>query len=187
MKHTTIIMILKFLFYGLIGWSGEIIFTGAGSLLIGSLKLSGHTYLWMFPIYGLAVFLEPVHKRIRSLPWIIRGTILAGIILLAEYLCGWMLRFTIGICPWDYSLASRYMVDGLIRLDYFPVWFMTGLLFEKINNFINRIQISYSLAGNLNEDQNAMIILLKDGQDFLASSLTLRRSKRFITTMFRND
>ena len=34
-------------------------------------------------------------------------------------------------CPWDYS-KSPLNVNGLIRLDYAPLWFGAGLLFEKI-------------------------------------------------------
>lgn len=140
--HTKI-MLIKFLLYGFMGWIGEILFTGAGSMLAGSLQLTGHTYLWMFPIYGLAVFLEPMHDRIRSMPWMVRGTVWAGVFFIIEYLSGWVLKLLIGVCPWDYSLASPYMLDGLIRLDYFPVWFITGLLFEKIHDFLNRLQITY--------------------------------------------
>ena len=35
------------------------------------------------------------------------------------------------ICPWDYS-SSQIQYKGLIRADYAPLWFLTGLLFEKI-------------------------------------------------------
>jgi len=130
----------------------------------------------MFPIYGLAVFLELVYKRIRCSPLIIRGIIWAGIIFFIEYLSGWILKITIGICPWDYSLYSRYTLDGFIRLDYFPIWFATGLLFEKVSDFLNRLQVSYSLAGKPNEEQNGRIILFKDGEDFLASFLKFHKS-----------
>lgn len=160
-------MIVKFLCYGVIGWIIEIIYTGSGSLLVGSLKLTGHTYLWMLPIYGCAVFLEPFYERMRSSPWIVRGILWAGIIFLVEYLSGWILQTTIGVCPWDYSLYSRYTLDGFIRLDYFPIWFMSGLLFEKISNFLNRIQVTYTFSGITNGNDN--FILLKDGEDFLSS------------------
>ncbi len=140
-------MLIRFLLYGFMGWIGEILFTGTGSLLAGSLKLTGHTYLWMFPIYGLAVFLEPMHNRVRSMPWLVRGTIWAGLCFMIEYLTGWFLKLTIGVCPWDYSYASLYMLDGFIRLDYFPVWFATGMLFEKIHDFLCRLKIIYIPEG----------------------------------------
>ena len=33
--------------------------------------------------------------------------------------------------PWDYS-GVPHQYKGIIRLDYLPVWFLTGLFFEKI-------------------------------------------------------
>ncbi|MGI6413076.1 MAG: putative ABC transporter permease [Syntrophomonadaceae bacterium] len=133
-------MIRRFLLYGLIGWIAEIIFTGLSSLLEGSIRLTGYTYLWMFPIYGMAVFLEPIHDRIRQSPWPVRGTIWAGAIFTIEYVTGWLLSVTIGVCPWDYSGLTRYSVDGFIRLDFFPVWFIAGLIFERIHDYLDTIR-----------------------------------------------
>jgi uncharacterized membrane protein len=96
-------MVIRFILYGFLGWILEIIFTGSGSLLRGSISLTGYTYLWMFPIYGLAVFLEPIHDGIRKAPWPIRGLIWAALILVIEYLSGWILIQLIGFCPWDYT------------------------------------------------------------------------------------
>ena len=152
--------------------------------MAGSLKLSGYTYLWMLPIYGLAVFLEPVYQQIRSSPWIVRGIIWAGVIFFIEYLSGWILKSIVGVCPWDYSIYSHYALDGFIRLDYFPIWFMSGLLFEKISNFLNRIQVTYSLAGMPEDEQSASIILLKNGEDFL--SPFLRESNNETSSFYEN-
>ena len=58
----------RFLIYGVSGWGLEIMWTGIGSLLRGDLMLSGFSYLWMFPIYGLARFLEPLHDQLRPGP-----------------------------------------------------------------------------------------------------------------------
>lgn len=87
----------------------------------------------MFPIYGLAVFLEPIHDRIRSRPFYIRGGVYTFIIFLIEYFTGLALKILTGICPWDYS-GSRFSVNGFIRLDYAPAWFAAGLLFEKLHD-----------------------------------------------------
>lgn len=134
-------MARKFLIYGLCGWIAEIIFTGSGSLIIGTASLTAKTYLWMFPIYGMAVFLEPVHEQIRLAPWVVRGIIWACLILTLEYCSGWLIRTLVGVCPWDYSGYTRFAVDGLIRLDYFPVWFAAGLLFEKLHDLLDHIHI----------------------------------------------
>ena len=34
-------------------------------------------------------------------------------------------------CPWDYSDAALNY-KGIIRLDYAPVWFVVGLIYEKM-------------------------------------------------------
>jgi len=32
-------------------------------------NLPAKTYIWMFGIYGMAVFLEPLHNFIKRWPW----------------------------------------------------------------------------------------------------------------------
>lgn len=49
-------------------------------------------------------------------------------IFLGEYVSGMFLKKR-NACPWDYS-KSRFNYRGVIRLDYAPIWFLTGLLFE---------------------------------------------------------
>ena len=133
-------MITRFFIYGLIGWCTEIFWTGLGSLLRGDPKLRGWTYLWMFPIYGLAIFLEPVYYLIKDWPILVRGGVYTTIILAVEYLAGWLLRNIINICPWDYS-KTPYSINGYIRLDYAPAWFVAGLLFERLHDLLLRIEI----------------------------------------------
>lgn len=36
-----------------------------------------------------------------------------------------------GCCPWDYSDA-KHNYKGIIRLDYIPVWFLVGLIYERV-------------------------------------------------------
>lgn len=129
-------MKLRFLIYGLLGWTMEIFWTGLGSLLRGDIRLQGVSYLWMFPIYGLAVFLEPLHDRVRNFQWYWRGGFWVLVIFTVEAFTGSVLRFLTGTVPWDYSASSRYAVAGLIRLDYAPVWFLVGLVFERIHDFL---------------------------------------------------
>jgi uncharacterized membrane protein len=130
----------RFLIYGLIGWCVEVFWTGFGSLFNGDIKMTGWTYIWMFPIYGLAVFLEPIHNRIRNWPVIVRGGVYTLLIFFIEYSTGILLRNLLGVCPWDYSY-SPFSVDGIIRLDYAPAWFVAGLLFEKIHDFLVNVKI----------------------------------------------
>jgi len=132
-------MVRKYIFYGTLGWITEVVWTGLGSLIQGRWTLESHTYLWMFPIYGLAVFLEPVHEGIREYKWWFRGLIYMTLIFSIEYLTGFFLDYYIGACPWDYS-RSPFSIKGYIRLDYAPVWFLAGLLFEQIHD---RVVLKY--------------------------------------------
>ena len=49
---------------------------------------------------------------------------------LVEFLSGSILK-QFSMCPWDYSGAA-FQYRGIIRLDYAPLWFAAGLIFEKI-------------------------------------------------------
>jgi Predicted membrane protein len=134
----------RFIVYGLIGWCAEVFWTGLGSLMKGDVKLSAFTYIWMFPIYGLAVFLEYVHNKIRHMPVLLRGSIYMVIIFTIEYSTGSLLRLVLGVCPWDYS-GSPLSINGIIRLDFIPVWFFAGLVFEKIHDTIDKIGVRLNL------------------------------------------
>lgn len=123
--------ILKsFLRCGLSGWCFEIIFTALGSLRNRELTLKGKTSLWMFPIYGSAALLSPLYKLLHNKSILQRGLTYMSLIFSAEYVSGRLLRSK-NLCPWDYSNA-RWNIDKVIRLDYAPLWFFTGLFFEKL-------------------------------------------------------
>lgn len=130
----------RFIIYGLLGWCLEIFWTGLNSLLKGDIKLIGFSSIWMFPIYGLAMFLEIIHNRIRNLPIIERGVVYTLLIFFIEFTTGWVLKFIIGACPWDYS-SSSLSISGIIRLDFAPLWFATGLLFEKVHDTLLKYEI----------------------------------------------
>lgn len=130
--HTVNMMKKRFIFCGLLGWCLEIFWTGLQSLQRRQMKLMGHSSIWMFPIYGMAFLFAPISRLLRKKSIWVRGSVYAGGIFLTEYLSGIFLKKR-GICPWDYSHA-RLNVKGVIRLDYAPVWFLTGLLYEKLLN-----------------------------------------------------
>lgn len=136
---------------GTAGWCLEILFTSVDSILTHDWRLMGRTSLLMFPIYGLGALLGPVGKGIDR--WLEEGIwdkLEAGerlkasgkelalrhgmidmvLIFCAEYIFGFCMR-QMGICPWDYS-GRPTNISGLIRLDFAPLWFFTGLLFEEI-------------------------------------------------------
>ena len=101
----------NFLLCGSLGWCMEIFWTGFHSLLDGQGTMMGKTSLLMFPVF-------------------LRGCLYTFGIFFTEFLSGSILKH-FGICPWDYS-HTPFHFRGVIRLDYAPVWFVTGLLFEKI-------------------------------------------------------
>ena len=115
---------------GLTGWCMEIIYTSLYSFRNKNYKLVGNTSIWMFPIYGMASLLYPLCRLLKGKNILLRGGIYTCIIFAGEFLSGTLLQ-KIKACPWDYSNA-RLNVKGLIRLDYAPLWFGAGLLFEKI-------------------------------------------------------
>ena len=88
------------------------------------------TSIWMFPIYGSAAFLAPLCSKLKKRNALLRGGVYAALIYLTEYSTGVLLK-KYRACPWDYSKA-KFNVKGVIRFDYAPAWFLTGLLFEKI-------------------------------------------------------
>ena len=123
MKH-------NFLLCGSVGHCLEVFWTGLHSLIRGEATMTGQTSLLMFPIYGCAALIKPVYQKISSLPAVLRGCIYTAGIYFAEFFSGSVLKH-FGICPWDYS-ETPLQIKGIIRLDYAPLWFLTGLLFEKI-------------------------------------------------------
>lgn len=134
-------MVWRFFFYGLIGWGMEVFWTGLHSLLHKDVKLIGTTSLWMFPIYGMVVFLEPIYGFLAASPWLLRGGVYMICIFAAEFASGWWLENLVGYVPWDYSDA-KLNIKGLIRLDYAPVWFAVGLIYERIYSFISYLPLS---------------------------------------------
>lgn len=122
-------MMNNFFKCGILGWCLEILWTGFLSFRRRDMKLFGRTSIWMFPIYGASALFLPLCKKIKNLPIILRGSIYTCGIFLVEFLTGsWLKRHQ--FCPWDYSKA-KYNLKGVIRFDYAPLWFFTGLLMER--------------------------------------------------------
>lgn len=123
-------LIHNFIHCGILGWCMEITFTALDSFRKRQFTLKGNTSIWMFPIYGMAAFLAPVCRLLKGKSVLVRGLTYAALIFVGEYTTGSLLRKK-GLCPWDYSKA-KWNINGLIRLDYTPNWFLAGLLFERL-------------------------------------------------------
>ncbi len=123
----------NFIRCGIFGWCLECLFTGLCSLRNKKDKrFLCTTSLWMFPIYGLAAFILPISKLLSKCNVWIRGGIYTIGIFSVEYVTGILLKEH-KACPWDYSKA-KFNIKGVIRLDYAPLWFIVGLLYEKLNS-----------------------------------------------------
>ncbi|MDQ2085487.1 hypothetical protein RBH29_03450 [Herbivorax sp. ANBcel31] len=133
-------MLKRFIIYGLIGWSIEIIWTGLHSLLFGDIVMQAYTNLWMFFIYGCAVFLEPLHDIMKEWRWPVRGFLWVIIIWGIEYASGTILLNLLGEYPWYYS--GTFAIDNLVRIDYGPAWFVAGLIFERIHHTLDMYNIA---------------------------------------------
>lgn len=127
----------RFIIYGIIGLLLEVIYTGLAALLKGDLSMQGFTFLVMMPIYGLSIFLEPLHTQLRPHPWWTRGLIYLTVIWMIEYSSGLFLTSILGSCPWNYS--DLLNIDGYITLRMAPEWFLAGLGFEFIHDFLDRL------------------------------------------------
>lgn len=135
-------MLIRFCIYGLLGWCWEVVWTAVTEKAWGKQRdwrLVGHTYLWMFPIYGLLAPLgEPIHNVLRPHFWLLRGLVYLLAIWVVEFSTGWLLKKLIGKCPWDYS-EFRWHIRGIITLEYAPVWFFFGLGFERVHDALVRL------------------------------------------------
>jgi hypothetical protein len=113
-------------------------------------RLTGTTYAWMLPIYGVAaVLFEPAHDaaRRRELPWWHRGLAWTAGIYAVEAASGEVLRAMTGEVPWDYSRPRGRKPQpthwrGLVRPAYAPVWFAVGLGMEQLHDLLDRIEIA---------------------------------------------
>ena len=120
----------NFMKCGICGWCLELLWTSLHSLSRQDYKLIGHSSIWMFPIYGMAAVIRPLSLKMQNIHIALRGLIYMNGIFSIEYLSGTFLK-RLNLCPWDYSEVPLNF-HGVIRLDYAPVWFITGLFFEKI-------------------------------------------------------
>lgn len=117
---------------GVAGCCMELFWTTACGVKKKDYKLVGQTSLWMFPIYGMASVIKPVSGKLKkhNKDALERGIIYTMGIYAIEYVTGMMLKRK-NRCPWDYS-ESKYNINGVIRLDYAPLWFLMGLTYERI-------------------------------------------------------
>ena len=140
----------RFVAYGLAGWCSEIVTTGLRSRGRDvNWRLTGTTYLWMLPVYGVAaVLFEPAHDAAKRAGWPCwaRGATWTAGIYAVEAASGEAIRAVTGEVPWDYSRPrGRKPVPahfrGLVRPAYAPVWLLVGLGMEHLHDLLRRVDI----------------------------------------------
>ena len=120
----------NFIICGLAGWCIEVAFTSANAFLNKDKKMIGKTSAWMFPIYGMAASIGVIAPKIAHWSTLRRSLLYGTSIMTTEYITGSLLtRFD--VCPWSYK-DCKYNINGLVRLDFMPLWMITGLLYEKL-------------------------------------------------------
>jgi len=139
-------LFVYFIIFAVFGVAYEVFWVSViDSISTGNPRLKGRSSLWMFPIYGGVLFIVLlVHYAFPGYPWWFKGVMYSALILVWEYLSGALVRWVAGVAPWDYGKETadgvgspkRYNIDGLICLDYVPVWFFSGLLAEAFFVFL---------------------------------------------------
>lgn len=129
----------RYIIYGLIGICLEIFWTGFESLLHSNYAMEAKTSIWMFFIYGLAVFFEPIHHKTKRTNPMIRGLLYMIVIYTVEFLTGGILKLLLGVCPWNYTDWGS--VYGLITLSFMPVWAALGFIFEGIHRGLDAVDV----------------------------------------------
>jgi uncharacterized membrane protein len=118
----------RFAVYGITGWAVDSLFV---AMRTGRRRPSS---LLNVPVYGLAQPLfEPVHDRLRRSRLLVRAAVYGTGILGVEYATGRLLRRATCSAPWDYGQA-RSAIDGLVRIDYLPLWAAFGLGLERVHD-----------------------------------------------------
>ena len=119
---------------GILGWCIEIIWTAFHGIKSNNNKFIGYTSIIMFPIYGLASVIKPISLKLKKMkmPTIIRGIVYSIGIFMVELITESILKKT-NNCRWDYS-DKKYNINGVIRIDYAPLWCIVGVIFEKMLN-----------------------------------------------------
>ena len=118
----------------LIGITMEILWTSIlNSIKTKNPKLTGETYLWMFPIYGIVPFIYMlVLAPFQGVNIFIKGIIYMFSFYLLELISGFLIKKSVGVSPWNYEnysikiFGKKYKSNfyGLICLEYAPIWYL---------------------------------------------------------------
>jgi hypothetical protein len=139
---------IRILFYACLGVAAEVVFT-AGCARLGivltsdlddpeardGLRLKGHSFVWMLPIYGVGLLLfEVVHDALRADPWMLRGLAYVALLYAIELGASVVLVRVTGAYVWRW--VGRGSVGGHIHLAMAPMWFAAALALEPLHDML---------------------------------------------------
>jgi uncharacterized membrane protein len=138
------------MFYACLGVAAEVVFTAVCARLglritadlddpeaRSSLRLKGHSFLWMLPIYGFGLLaFEVTHDAVRAAPWIVRGLTYVTALYMLEYAAGALLLRLTGAHVWRWT--GRANIAGHIHLAMAPLWLAAALALEPLHDVLTR-------------------------------------------------
>ena len=108
-------------------------------------KLTGKTYLWMFPIYAIVpfIYIFGLHY-FQDINIFIKALIYMFAFYLIELISGYIIKKIMGVSPWNYRgysikiFGEKYKANykGLICLEYAPIWYLYGIMGEYFIKFL---------------------------------------------------
>ncbi|MGM0365669.1 MAG: putative ABC transporter permease [Actinomycetota bacterium] len=133
--------LLLFFIYSFFGVGIEVFFTSIHDFIrYRDLSFKGRSYLWMFPIYGsLGLVIGPLYRLLLPVPFLARGLVYMVIIFSAEFGYGYLLKLTLGKCPWEYK--SRWAIKGVVKVTYLPFWLAYGYIAELLYRGFKNITV----------------------------------------------
>jgi hypothetical protein len=139
---------IRILFYACLGVAAEVVFTAAcarlGIVLTPDLddpeartglRLKGHSFVWMLPIYGIGLLLfEVAHDALRADPWLLRGLAYVALLYAIELGASVVLVRVTGAHVWRW--VGRGSVGGHVHLAMAPAWFAAALALEPLHDML---------------------------------------------------
>jgi uncharacterized membrane protein len=130
--------IFFFVLFGIIGITAEVFFTSITSLIKKEKNraMMGHSSFWMFFVYGSVYFIILFGRTyLLGLNLFERGFVYLILIYAVEFISGSILN-KFNATPWNYSKDMKYDYRGIICLEFAPLWYVGGMLFELLYLFL---------------------------------------------------
>ena len=134
------------IFYAICSFYMEVVWTAVYEFVASgmeNLTLRGYSSIWSLFIYGVSLTLLEkyyFYMRRRGFNTLLRGLVYTLSSFAVELAFGLILK-PWNANSWDYSNQFTYhLAGGMIALEYAPLWFFSGLLFEYQIDVCNRVQ-----------------------------------------------